>query len=108
RGDSRGRAGSAEHGRAARCARRGAGGDQHVRRLHGARADSGDVQEERAEGEEPLMLAISANQLALLYLFASVLFILALTGRSHPLSARRRNRFGIAGIAIAILVTLAI
>jgi NAD(P) transhydrogenase subunit beta len=54
------------------------------------------------------MLAISANQLALLYLFASVLFILALKGLSHPLTARRGNRFGIAGMTIAILVTLAI
>ena len=31
---------------------------------------------------------ISSNQVALLYLVASVLFILALKGLSHPLSAR--------------------
>jgi len=54
------------------------------------------------------MLAISANQLALLYLFASVFFILALKGLSHPLTARRGNRFGIVGMAIAIVVTLAV
>jgi NAD(P) transhydrogenase subunit beta len=32
---------------------------------------------------------LSANQVALLYLVASVLFILALKGLSHPLSARQ-------------------
>ena len=32
---------------------------------------------------------ISSNQVALLYLVASVLFILALKGLSHPLTARR-------------------
>ena len=51
---------------------------------------------------------ISSNQVALLYLVASVLFILALKGLSHPLSARKGNRFGIAGMAIAVVVTLAI
>jgi H+-translocating NAD(P) transhydrogenase subunit beta len=53
-------------------------------------------------------LALSANTLALLYLVASVLFILALKGLSHPLTARQGNRFGIAGMAIAVLVTLAV
>ena len=52
--------------------------------------------------------AMSANQIALWYLLASVLFILALKGLSHPLSARRGNRFGIAGMAIAVIVTLII
>ena len=51
---------------------------------------------------------LSANQVALLYLVASVLFILALKGLSHPLSARRGNRFGIAGMVIAVLVTFAV
>jgi NAD(P) transhydrogenase subunit beta len=37
-----------------------------------------------------------------------VLFILALKGLSSPLSARRGNRFGIAGMTIAVLTTLAI
>jgi NAD(P) transhydrogenase subunit beta len=50
---------------------------------------------------------LSPNQVALLYLVASVLFILALKGLSHPLSARQGNRFGIAGMAIAVLVTFA-
>ena len=51
---------------------------------------------------------LSPNQSALLYLVASVFFILALKGLSHPLSARRGNRFGIAGMAIAVLVTFAL
>jgi NAD(P) transhydrogenase subunit beta len=50
---------------------------------------------------------MSANQLALWYLAASVLFILALKGLSHPESARRGNLFGMIGMAIAVLVTLA-
>ncbi|HSJ41203.1 MAG TPA: NAD(P)(+) transhydrogenase (Re/Si-specific) subunit beta, partial [Xanthobacteraceae bacterium] len=53
-------------------------------------------------------MAISANAIALWYLLASVLFILALKGLSHPLTARRGNRFGIFGMTIAVLVTLAI
>ena len=51
---------------------------------------------------------LSPNQVALLYLVASVLFILALTGLSHPLSARQGNRFGIVGMVIAVLVTFAV
>jgi NAD(P) transhydrogenase subunit beta len=51
---------------------------------------------------------LSANQVALSYLAASVLFILALKGLSHPLTAGRGNRFGIAGMTIAILTTLLI
>ena len=53
-------------------------------------------------------MVASANVVALLYLAASVLFILALKGLSHPLTARRGNLFGIAGMAIAIVTTLAI
>jgi len=51
---------------------------------------------------------MSANLLALWYLAASVLFILALKGLSSPVSARRGNLFGMVGMAIAVLVTLAI
>ena len=51
---------------------------------------------------------ISSNQVALLYLVASVLFILALKGLSHPLTARRGNRFGIVGMVFAVAVTLLI
>jgi H+-translocating NAD(P) transhydrogenase subunit beta len=52
--------------------------------------------------------ALSPNVIALIYLVASVLFILALKGLSSPLSARRGNRFGIAGMTIAVVTTLAI
>jgi len=51
---------------------------------------------------------MSANLLTLWYLAASVLFILALKGLSHPDSARRGNALGIAGMAIAIVFTLAL
>ncbi len=43
---------------------------------------------------------------ALLYLVSGVLFILALRGLSSPATARQGNRFGIAGMAIAVLTTL--
>lgn len=42
----------------------------------------------------------------LAYLVASVLFILALRGLSHPTTSRRGNLFGMVGMAIAILATL--
>jgi NAD(P) transhydrogenase subunit beta len=48
-----------------------------------------------------------ANIAALLSLVASVFFILALKGLSHPLSARRGNRFGIVGMSMAVVMTLA-
>ncbi|MGA8054504.1 MAG: NAD(P)(+) transhydrogenase (Re/Si-specific) subunit beta [Burkholderiales bacterium] len=51
---------------------------------------------------------MSANQVALWYLVASVFFILALKGLSHPSTARRGNLFGIIGMVIAVLVTLAL
>ena len=51
---------------------------------------------------------MSPNVLTLWYLAASVLFILALKGLSHPDSARRGNWLGIAGMAIAIVFTLAL
>ena len=51
---------------------------------------------------------MSANLAALFYLVASICFILALRGLSHPESSRAGNMFGIAGMAIAILTTLAL
>jgi len=51
---------------------------------------------------------MTASQVALWYLAASVLFILALKGLAHPESARRGNWFGIAGMLIAVATTLAI
>ena len=51
---------------------------------------------------------MSANQLALWYLVAAVSFILALRGLSGPQTARRGNVYGMIGMAIALLVTLAL
>src|SRR5258706_7911027 len=51
---------------------------------------------------------MSANQLTLWYLAASILFILALKGLSSPVMARRGNLFGMVGMGIAVLVTLAV
>src|ERR1700693_5395063 len=51
---------------------------------------------------------MSDNQLALWYLVAAVSFILALKGLSGPHTARRGNVYGMAGMAIALLVTLAL
>src|SRR5215475_8612631 len=50
---------------------------------------------------------ISANIAGLLYLVAGVLFILALRGLSSPASSRQGNMFGMTGMAIAIVTTLA-
>src|SRR5260370_36920979 len=44
---------------------------------------------------------------ALLYLVAAICFIMALRGLSSPDTARGGNLYGIAGMAIAILTTLA-
>jgi H+-translocating NAD(P) transhydrogenase subunit beta len=50
---------------------------------------------------------VNANLAAVLYLVAGVLFILALRGLSSPTSSRRGNLFGMVGMAIAIVTTLA-
>ena len=50
---------------------------------------------------------MSANLAALLYLAAGVLFILALRGLSSPATSRQGNMFGMIGMAIAILTTIA-
>ena len=50
---------------------------------------------------------MSANIAALLYLVAGVLFILSLRGLSSPVTSRQGNLFGMIGMAIAILTTLA-
>src|SRR5258708_17670560 len=49
---------------------------------------------------------MSANQLTLWYLVASVCFILELKGLSAPTTARRGNLFGMAGMALAVLFTV--
>ncbi len=51
---------------------------------------------------------INANIAALLYLVAGILFILALRGLSSPASSRQGNLFGMVGMTIAILTTLAV
>jgi len=49
---------------------------------------------------------MSPNLVALLYLVAGVLFILALRGLSSPETSRRGNQFGMIGMVIAVLTTL--
>jgi NAD(P) transhydrogenase subunit beta len=51
---------------------------------------------------------INANIAALLYLVAGVLFIQALRGLSNPETSRQGNYLGMAGMAIAVLTTLAV
>ncbi|MVW71071.1 NAD(P)(+) transhydrogenase (Re/Si-specific) subunit beta [Bordetella sp. 15P40C-2] len=51
---------------------------------------------------------ISLNVVTLLYLVASVCFIQALKGLSHPTTSRMGNAFGMAGMAIAVLTTAAL
>jgi NAD(P) transhydrogenase subunit beta len=48
------------------------------------------------------------NLVALLYLVASVCFIQALKGLSHPTTSIRGNLFGMVGMAIAVLTTAAL
>jgi H+-translocating NAD(P) transhydrogenase subunit beta len=54
------------------------------------------------------MNAISMNMVTLLYLVASVCFIQALKGLSSPSTARLGNMFGMSGMAIAALTTIAL
>lgn len=49
---------------------------------------------------------MSMNLIALLYLFASVCFIQALKGLSHPTTSIRGNLFGMIGMGIAVLTTI--
>ena len=49
---------------------------------------------------------MSADIVALLYLVAGVLFVLALRGLSHPTTSRQGNFYGMTGMAIAIATTL--
>lgn len=51
---------------------------------------------------------ISADIAALLYLVSGVLFIMALRGLSSPRSSRQGNMFGMVGMGIAIVTTLAV
>ncbi len=51
---------------------------------------------------------MSANLAALLYLVAGACFIMALRGLSSPATSRAGNTYGMAGMAIAVLTTLAL
>ena len=50
---------------------------------------------------------MNANLAAVLYLVSGVLFILALRGLSSPETSRKGNTYGMVGMAIAVLTTLA-
>ena len=51
---------------------------------------------------------MSLNLVVLLYLVASVCFIQALKGLSHPSTSRLGNTFGMVGMSIAVLTTVAL
>jgi NAD(P) transhydrogenase subunit beta len=53
-------------------------------------------------------MTLSLNAVVLLYLVASICFIQALKGLSHPTTSRIGNTFGMAGMAIAVLTTIAL
>ena len=74
---------------------------QHLRRLPRHPAHAGHVQE---EGE----VTMNANFASFLYLVSGILFILALRGLSHPTTSRQGNMYGMIGMGIAIVTTLAL
>lgn len=51
---------------------------------------------------------MSVNLASFLYLVSGVLFIMALRGLSHPTTSRQGNFYGMIGMAIAIITTLAL
>ncbi|WP_085316980.1 NAD(P)(+) transhydrogenase (Re/Si-specific) subunit beta [Derxia lacustris] len=51
-------------------------------------------------------MTFSLNTVVLLYLVASICFIQALKGLSHPATSRRGNAFGMSGMAIAVVTTI--
>ena len=51
---------------------------------------------------------MSVNLASFLYLVSGILFILALRGLSHPTTSRQGNTYGMIGMAIAIVTTLAL
>lgn len=53
-------------------------------------------------------MTLSMNLVTLLYLVASICFIQALKGLSHPTTSRKGNAFGMVGMAIAVLTTIAL
>ena len=53
-------------------------------------------------------MILSANFASFLYLVSGVLFIMALRGLSHPTTSRQGNMYGMVGMGIAIVTTLAL
>ncbi|MCX7272684.1 MAG: NAD(P)(+) transhydrogenase (Re/Si-specific) subunit beta [Burkholderiales bacterium] len=51
-------------------------------------------------------MSLSLNMVVLLYLVASICFIQALKGLSHPSTSRLGNGFGMIGMAIAVVTTV--
>ena len=51
---------------------------------------------------------MNANLASFLYLVSGILFILALRDLSHPTTSRQGNMYGMIGMAIAIVTTLAL
>jgi NAD(P) transhydrogenase subunit beta len=51
---------------------------------------------------------VNANFASFLYLVSGILFILALRGLSHPTTSRQGNTYGMIGMGIAIVTTLAL
>ena len=51
-------------------------------------------------------MSLNLNVVVLLYLIASVCFIQALKGLSHPTTSIRGNVFGMTGMTIAVLTTV--
>ena len=51
---------------------------------------------------------MSMNLVTTLYLIASICFIQALKGLSHPTTSRRGNLFGMLGMALAVLTTVGV
>ncbi len=51
---------------------------------------------------------MSLNLASFFYLVSGILFILALRGLSHPTTSRKGNTYGMIGMAIAIVTTLAL
>jgi len=51
---------------------------------------------------------MSMNLVVLLYLVASICFIQALKGLTHPTTSIRGNVFGMSGMAIAVVTTAAL
>ncbi|MFI8482324.1 NAD(P)(+) transhydrogenase (Re/Si-specific) subunit beta [Pseudomonas sp. NPDC078700] len=51
---------------------------------------------------------MSMNLITVLYLIASICFIQALKGLSHPTTSRRGNLFGMIGMGLAVITTIAL